>query len=229
MASIRRFDVSRLDGPVAAVLLGFGLLLTSSVAHAGSFPLAFTGQPIVVSGNLTADDDVQSTLFSLSQTQSLAFYTTSYAGGVNADGSVTPSGGFDPILSLFDANGNLIALNDDDTTGHSRIDPVTQVVADSYFSNDLGPGTYRLAVSEYDNFPSSTFSTYSEAGNPTFTNQFSNSLSGPFVDVTGAQRTSAYTYNIAAVPEASAGISMMGFLMLGYAALVAWRRRPSHE
>lgn len=171
--------------------------------------------PIVVSGNLVTDDDIHSTFFSVEQTGTVTFYTTSYAGGTNADGTITLGGGFDPILSLFDSNGNTIDYNDEDFTGFVNTDPNTGLATDSYFTAVLNPGAYQIAVSQYDNLAPLNNMNWSEAGNPNFTSQFFNPfnpLPGPFLDQTGDQRTSAYTYNIdgnnlgaAVVPEASAG------------------------
>jgi len=185
---------------------------------------------IVVSGSLSADDDVQSTVFSPTQAATYTFYTTSYAGGTNADGSITSPGGFDPILTLFDSNGNTIGFNDDDTTGFANTDPTTGFVGDSYFTEVLDPGTYTLSISEYDNFATTNSSSWSEAGNPDFTGNFSNPfnpLPGPFLDQTGDQRTADYTYDIVAgpadvqnppaVPEPSGALTFAVFVVVGAA------------
>jgi len=209
------------------------IVATSCVAFPAHAEFTFT----VASGNLSADDDVQSTPFTLTQAQSLIFYTTSYAGGTNADGTVTPAGGFDPILTLFDSSGNTIAYNDDDTTGFVGTDPATGLAADSYFSETLGPGTYTLSISEYDNFASTDSSDWTEAGNPTFTSEFANPfnpLPGPFLDQTGDQRTSSYTYDIqasdfnaepGAVPEPSPAIDMGLFVVVLTGLIVLAKRR----
>ena len=64
-----------------------------------------------------------------------------YGGGVNSLGNVTPGGGFDPIVSLFNSTGNLLAVNDD------------YFDVDSYIPLGLAAGNYTAVVTQYDNFP----------------------------------------------------------------------------
>ena len=91
-------------------------------------------------------------------------------GGTNADGTTTGESGFDTSLTLFDGADNTIAYYGDDTTGFVNTDPNTGLAADSYFTQAVTPGIYRLAIAECDNFARTNFSDYFEAGNPTFTN-----------------------------------------------------------
>lgn len=118
-----------------------GLLLSSQV-NADDF--SFTG-------NLTHDDDVALFEFSLSATATVTLRTWSYAGGTNADGDIIPSGGFDPILALFDSTGLLIGENDDGTGVPS--DPDTGSAYDTLLEVvDLPAGTYTVSVAQYSNF-----------------------------------------------------------------------------
>ena len=224
-----RLPLSPLKKNVAAAITVMSLVAFPALTQQAHAQFS----PVVVSGTFAADDDVQSTVFTVLQTDTFAFYTTSYAGGTNTDGTTTGSGGFDPILTLFDGAGNTLAYNDDDMTGFVNTDPNTGLAADSYLTQTLTPGTYRLAVSEYDNFALTDFADYSEAGNPTFTSQFSNPLNplpGPFIDPTGAQRTSAFTYDIMAtgaanpVPEASSGLTLSVLLALAWALAIRRKR-----
>src|SRR3954464_13851032 len=89
------------------------ICLFSSIAAAANF--SFTG-------TFAKDDDLQIFLFTAPSTDVL-LRTWGYAGGTNINGQVIPPGGFDPILSLYDATGGLGALsplidtNDDGAPG----------------------------------------------------------------------------------------------------------------
>lgn len=215
--------------------LPFFAVFVLSAGQLLSVQISAFAEYTIVSGNLTADDDVQSTPFSTTQTENYLFFTTSYAGGTNADGTTTAAGGFDPILTLFDSSGNTINYNDDDTTGFVGTDPTTGLAADSYFAQVLGPGTYTLSISEYDNFATTNSSSWSEAGNSDFTSNFSNPfnpLPGPFLDQTGDQRTSSYTYDIVStplptVPEPSGAEAFAAFAIVAFGFALRNRIRKS--
>lgn len=233
-------------GTSLTLLAALGALSATS-AHAAGFT------PIVVNGNFNRDDNVSFTSFSLSSAQTLDFYTTSYGGGTNADGTTTAAGGFDPILTLFNGTGNEIAGNDDpaNLTSHFgpavNTDPTTASAYDSSFSETLGPGQYFLAVSEYNNFAGSkgfnsdaspngsggTLFNYAQAGRGNFTGPRFGTPGQSFIDANGDQRTANFTYNIAAapVPEASTTVSLglMLALGLGGMALTARRRKGSQN
>ena len=70
-----------------------------------------------------------------------------------------PHGGLDPIVSVFDGAGNLIAYNDDDP-GTPRLgnpDPNTGNVWDSLIEDlALGAGNYTVGLSVYPAFARST-------------------------------------------------------------------------
>src|SRR5271166_7001129 len=84
--------------------------LTGSIAHGSSF-FSFTG-------TFTQDDQLELFQFT-APSASVTLRTWSYAGGTNAAGHLISPGGFDPVLSLFDATGGLMssspltASNDD--------------------------------------------------------------------------------------------------------------------
>ena len=68
------------------------------------------------------------------------------------DYGLVPSDGmgpddFDAYLKLYDANGNLVGLDDD----HSPLDPGSEHSFDSLLEIDLNPGTYYLAVGRFPN------------------------------------------------------------------------------
>src|SRR5215471_10778164 len=81
---------------------GFGILafcLSIGVAAAGNF--SFTGV-------FTQDDQLQVFQFTAPSASTL-LRTWGYAGGTNINGNLILPGGFDPILSVFDATGGLLS------------------------------------------------------------------------------------------------------------------------
>lgn len=83
----------------------------------------------VITINFTLDNDATN----------VRVWTDSFNNGVN----------FDPITALWNANGSLIAENDDDDT----IDPATQTYYDSGFIlPTLAAGDYFFTVATYNNF-----------------------------------------------------------------------------
>src|SRR5579872_5095089 len=92
------------------ILFARGCLVLFAVAAplaAGSF--SFTGV-------FTEDDDQAVFSFSVPAQEIVTMQTRSYAGGTNAAGTVIDSGGFDPVLTLFDDGGNIQGSNDDGGT-----------------------------------------------------------------------------------------------------------------
>jgi hypothetical protein len=120
----------------------FSMLLLSSVTvNAASLSFA---------GNLANDDDVQLFNFSISSPSDVTLRTWSYAGGINANGEIISSGGFDPILALFDGTGLLIDQNDDGSGVPT--DPSTGNPYDTLLTTSLASGDYTVSVMQYDNF-----------------------------------------------------------------------------
>ena len=85
--------------------------------------------------------------------------TWSYGGGTNAAGQVIPSGGFDPILSLFESDGT--GMNPGvpgPCQGPMNVDPNTSMCGDVYYPTTLSfpggmwlAGTYTVALTENPN------------------------------------------------------------------------------
>ena len=105
------------------------------------------------SGNFSEDDSVQLLTLSVASTSAVTFKTYSYAGGTDAAGARIPEGGFDPVLSLFNSSGSLVRSNDDGTCAQVGMDSVSGQCFDSYLRVSLAPGSYTLALTEYDNEP----------------------------------------------------------------------------
>lgn len=115
-----------------AALVGL-VLSVSGFANAGL--INFTGY-------LDSYESYTLTEFTVDSAQTVRMWTDSFNGGIN----------FDPITSLWAADGSWIATNDDD----SSINPATQTSFDSGLSLFLDVGTYYFSVANFDNFPATT-------------------------------------------------------------------------
>jgi len=122
------------------------LALTSALYSGAALPaFSFTSDAIPQSFG----DDSQAVFeFSLLSPSSVTLVTWSYAGGTNAAGQQIPSGGFDPVISVFDRNGALIDDNDDGSTVQ---DPDTGLSYDSLLMLELSEGDYAAILTQYPN------------------------------------------------------------------------------
>lgn len=155
------------------------MLLLGSPAKAVDF--SFTG-------SFTQDDDVQLFNFTVGSTSTVTLRSWSYAGGTNAAGTVIARGGFDPILALFDSAGNFIDDNDDGSSVPT--DLLSGEGYDVLLTLDLAPGTYTVAISQYNNRAGAHLSDgFSRQGEGNFTaNDFTNceTSATQFIDVSGS-------------------------------------------
>lgn len=203
--------------PVATLLSLFGLfILVTGAAKAQSY-----------SGTFTRDDQVALFSFAVgggapaaSSFTSVILYTNSYA-----------TGGFDPVLSVFAANGTFLGDNDDINAGYLTslvaADPTSGERRDSFLEIDLEPGLYTLAVTQFDNFAAgpNLSDGFVRAGDGNFTAQYGGpGATGPFLDGLGRQRTGSYSVNIL-IPEASTTTLVLAGLLPLTGALVLRRRR----
>jgi hypothetical protein len=135
-----------------------------------------------------------------------------YGGGATSTGITVPRGGFDNILSLFDATGGFLFDNDDGAG--AAVDPTTGIAGDGRLTFALLPGSYIVALTQFDNFPlrPALADGFLEQGKPNFTADPSFSPAGPcpsglFRDVSGAAgrcRTGDWTVDFVGVSSATA-------------------------
>ena len=166
-----------------------------------------------LTGSLAADDSVFSYTFINPSTATFNFYTTSYGGGINADGSVTPAGGFVPVLTLFSAStGNVVGFGgaSGKCTGSMIKDAKTGLCDDASFSRVLAAGTYILDLSEFPNVAIGKLSDgFLGTGHPSFTGENCGVKGGKFLEADVApcvQRTASFAVDISStspVPEPS--------------------------
>jgi len=193
-------------------------------------PPAAAALPLSFQGALAADDEIDLVSFDVDAPANVTLRSFGYAGGTQQDGTVVPAGGFDPVLSLFDGTGALVAENDD---GRSQAgscpvpsDPGSGGPFDSCLVVTLEAGSYTVAVSQFDNFPvgDTLGEGFDFSDAPNFTAD-DGCPAGQFCDVRGNDRTNAWALDVtasAAVPEpASWALGLVG------AAGLAWlgRRR----
>lgn len=204
-----------------AKLLLMGVVMVSA-ALADNF--SFTG-------NFVYDDDVQLFNFSVSTRSTVTLRSWSYAGGTNAAGQIIASGGFDPILGLFDANGALLGQNDDGGCPAVAADVNTGRCYDTLFSVEVEAGNYIASISQWYNFANgpNLADGFWETGNHWFRDGF--------VDRPGNQRDDHWAFDIlsvesatlsdaaAPVPEPAAIVLLGTTLLLVGGGL---RRRMSH-
>lgn len=172
-------------------------------------------------GNLSNDNEVQFFDFSIAAAATVTLRTYSYAGGANSAGTAIPSGGFDPILALFDAaTGALIGQNDDGGCGQVPPDPATGNCWDTYLQASLPAGNYRVSVSQYDNF----------ANGPSLSNGFSGySMTSGFNGRTSAWAFDALNVDNAVIvpntPKSVPTLSEWSISMLaGLLGVAGWRQ-----
>jgi hypothetical protein len=190
---------------------------------------------VLYQGTFAADDDEVQFTIDVSATELVTIESWGYAGGTvptSPSPTAIAAGGFAPNAILFDPSGNEIVSDAGGHCGITNTDPVTGNCDDSYIQETLGPGSYTLALVEYDNEPNDSFlgDGFVQDGNPGFTcAEFGQT--GNFCDVTTALGTardgnyavSVTAADIVATPEPAA-ISLFWLGSCFFAALLFRRR-----
>ncbi len=205
------------------------LSLWAGAASAGSF--SFTG-------TFTQDDQLEIFQFT-APSNNVTLLTWGYAGGTNANSQLIPAGGFDPVLSLFDASGGLIsssplvATNNDGAS--VAIDPSTGNGFDSFLNlTTLAGSTYVLVLSQSDNLANGPDygGGFSQQGAGNFTPGEFGCGGVSFCDATPAQRNGNWAVDILGVGDATdlsaSTVPEPGSTMLlaaGFAGLALLRQR----
>ena len=130
------------------------------------------------------------------------------------------NGGFDPYLSLFDANGMQLLLDlNEDEPGCGCLDSLITLTT---------PGSYILALTQSGNFPvgPTLADGFSQQGNGNFTG-------GPFLDVFGDTRTGDWEVEINGPVSAPTGEvpepATAALLAAGLCALAVIRKRRARQ
>lgn len=185
---------------------------------------------LTFSGNFAKDNDVLQFNFNIGTDRNVTVVSSSWI-----------EGGFDPILSIFKASGNLMNYQDDGgLTGSLTIDSGTYNydVWDSFYTVFLTAGSYSAVVTQYDNFPIGSLLAdgFTRDGDPhfTYTQGFGGATQPDFNGVwdDSDPRTSFWRFHLLNVDDAEvidpnpvpepATLTLFGASLLG---LAATRRR----
>jgi hypothetical protein len=190
---------------------------------------AFSATIFAFSGNFTQDDYEAQYSFTILTSVSVNLQTWSYAGGTDPLSNVIPSGGFAPVLSLFDAGGNLLGYDAGGSApsgcGPRAIDS-DGFCLDAYLLEPLlNAGTYFVTLTEQDNTPNgpTLADGFARDGQGNFTGPEFLGVPGSFIDQGLNQRDSAYEFTIGPVNTAFVVPEPSGTLMLVPGLLWLWR------
>jgi hypothetical protein len=165
-------------------------LTTASTVRAADFDF---------SGTFTNDNDVLRLDFSVGSDSNITIFSSSW-----------DDGGFDPILSIWDSSGQLIAQQDDGyIVGQTSSNDVvyTHGSWDSYYTQFLTAGNYTATIAQYSNFAVGTNLSqgfwYDGVGNENFTSNYGCS-NGQFCGVWtyNDNRTNEWAFHILNVDDA---------------------------
>jgi hypothetical protein len=199
---------------IKACILAIGFVTGS--ANAADF--SFTGEFKDV-------DEVQEFNFTvLGHASDVMLLTWSYAGGTNAAGMDIARGGFDPVVTLFNAStGSGIDENDD---GSPVADSVTRSRYDSFLMTDLSAGDYTATVTQYSSFANgpSLADGFMGTGNANFGSRDSH-WALDILNVNTASIGASYVSHTAPIPEPES----YALLIAGLGLVAFMARRRLHE
>ena len=181
--------------------------LCALVMLAGSLPV-FGGSIVTFSGAFTHDDDQFRVLFTILNSGNVSVQTWSYAGGTDALGNVVSEGGFAPVVSLFDADGNLLLFDQGGIAPNAcgpRNTETNGLCLDGYMSELLNAGEYQLILTQQDNLPNgpTLLDGFIRDGQGDFTGPSFLGIPGSFIDPALNQRSANFYLTIDSVDSAS--------------------------
>jgi hypothetical protein len=179
-----------------------GYILTAALCQDGTF---------CENGKLTADHAKQLASFTSDGTTPVTIKTTSYA-----------SGGFDPLLTLFDQWGKFVAnvqpngyLNEDADNGGpcnlAQPDPSTGKCYDAQYTGVLPAGKYWVALTQSSNVVATDrIEAFSWDGRPNQSGELFKCSNNQFCDDTGANRTGNWNLQILGAQNAKLEPAFVG-------------------
>jgi hypothetical protein len=186
---MKNLTISMLLGMAATTT---GMVLVSTPANAAN---------ISSTGSFgTNPNAIESFLFTADGTSTVTIRSYGWGGGVNAQGNTIAAGGFDPVLTLFNATTGAYILDTDDDIG-----------LDFNLVEVLTPGSYRAVLSVFGNYANNPFPGGNFADGFTNTGDFFGRTSAYAVDILNVNNTTP-----TAVPEP---FTVIGTLIGGTAAL----------
>jgi hypothetical protein len=158
--------------------LKLGLFAGVLAALGGSLAQTVKADSFTLQGAFTRDG--QAALFDvvLNASSSVDIRSYGYTRGTTSTGIPIPQGGFHPVLTLFSSSGAFIADNDEGAD--TPADIASGQSSDARLQVHMNPGTYVVALTQYDNFSIGQLSDgFLSDGQPHFTSDPGFSPFGP--------------------------------------------------
>lgn len=179
-----------------------GLAVISAVLSILMLNIVATAADFDFSGNFVYDNDVVLLNFSVASQSEITVFSSSW-----------DDGGLDPMLGIWDSTGFNLAFQDDgENVGTTLSNDVSydHGLWDSYFKVILDPGDYIASITQYDNFPNSSYLSdgFQHDGNPDFTYDLQFGPYPLFNGFSGDARTSDWTFHLLNVATAERSTSV---------------------
>jgi hypothetical protein len=182
----------KLHGSVGA-LAAFLITLSSASTQAAPIltNLGNLSGNVTTNGTLSDEAQVIEDMFTLTSMSTVTAFTTSYGGGSNLDGSMSTPGGFQSMITLYDAAGNYV-MGEEVTSPVAETDSATGLALDAYLqATNLMPGSYIVTLTDW------------QTQQPATVTNLSDGFNGPggtaFLDVQGNRRTGNFALNLSAM------------------------------